>query len=94
MANKKFINLPPRRVWFDRLSLYRYVAVLLFPLFVTSLYRAFTESYPITWRVPVFWFAVVLYYTAIGKDLWEGWKVRREIRKSISEVVGRGKTRP
>jgi hypothetical protein len=87
MGNK--LKLPPRSIWFDRLSLYRYVAILLLPLFTRSVYRAVTESYPVTWVVPVFWAASVLFYTAIGRDLWQEWKTRREIHKSINEVVNR-----
>lgn len=92
MANRFRIKIPPRSIWFDRLSLYRYVAILLFPLFVRSVYRALTESYPITWVVPIFWFASVLFFIAIGKDLWLGWKTRREIHKSINEVVNQDET--
>lgn len=82
-------KFPPRSIWFDRLSLYRYVAILLFPLFLSSLIRAFSESYPITWRVPVFWLAVLLYYSAIIRDFWMAWKVRREIHKAMNEVANR-----
>jgi hypothetical protein len=92
IVRKMHIKFPPRSIWFDRLSLYRYVAVLLFPSFVFSLYRAFTEEYPITWRVPLFWFAVVLYYSAIGRDLWLTLRLRRQIRKSMTEIVNRDET--
>ncbi len=80
-------NLPPRSLWFDRLSLYRYVALLLFPLFVHSLVRAVTEDYAFTWRVVVFWIAVVLYYTAIIRDVWLMLRVRRQIHKSMNEAI-------
>lgn len=91
MANK-FFTLPPRSTWFDRLSLYRYVAILLFPLFVRSVYRALTESYPITWAVPIFWLASILFFTAIGKDLWLGFQMRRQIRKAMREVTSGDET--
>lgn len=77
----------PKRTWFDRLSLYRYVAVLLLPLFVWSTHRAFTTSYPFTWRALLFWVANVLLWAAIIRDTWEVMQVRREIHKSIRDVT-------
>jgi hypothetical protein len=40
-----------------------------------------------TWVVPIFWMASVLFFTAIGKDLWLGFKTRRQIRKTMTEVL-------
>lgn len=78
----------PRSTWFDRLSLYRYVGIMLFPLFVHSTYRAFTVHYEFSWRVVIFWVADLLLYWALGRDAWEVFKAKREIRKAIREVVG------
>jgi hypothetical protein len=83
------IRLRPHRTWFDRLSLYRYVALLLLPLFVSSTVRAITESHPFTWKTAVFWFANLLIWSAVIRDTWEVIKVKREIRRSIREVVNR-----
>jgi hypothetical protein len=77
----------PRSTWFDRLSLYRYVGILLSPLFVHSTYRALTESYPFSWRVIVFWAANILLFYALGKDAWQVFKAKREIREAINGVV-------
>jgi general stress protein CsbA len=79
-----------RKTLFDRLSLYRYVAILLLPVFVASTIRAFTETYPITWRVYFFWVANVLLWVAVVRDTWEVVKVRREIHKSLREAMDRG----
>lgn len=81
-----------RKTLFDRLSLYRYVAVLLLPVFVMSTFRAFTEEYPVTWRVYLFWVANILLWTAVIRDTMEVLKVRREIRKSIHGVISRDDT--
>lgn len=79
-----------RSTWFDRLSLYRYVAFLLLPLFVSSTVRAVTEPYPFTWKTAVFWVANLLLWLAVIRDAWEVMQVRREIHRSINEVMGKG----
>lgn len=76
-----------RRTLFDRLSLYRYVAFLLLPVFVMSTVRAFTETYPFTWRVIFFWVANVLLWVAVIRDTWSVVQVKREINRSMREVT-------
>lgn len=78
--------IKPNSTWFDRLSLYRYVAILLLPLFVISTYHALTETYPFSWQVVVFWVANVLIWTAVGRDTWEVFKVKREIHQAIRDA--------
>lgn len=76
-----------RRTLFDRLSLYRYVAILLLPLFIRSIYRALTETYPFTGWVVIFWLSCLLFFSAIIRDTWEVLKVRHQIHKSIREAT-------
>lgn len=76
-----------RRTLFDRLSLYRYVAIMILPLFIRSIYRALTETYPFTGWVFLFWLSCIMFFSAIFRDTWEVVKVRREIRKSINDVI-------
>lgn len=83
------IRLKPRSILFDRLSLYRYVAVLLLPVFIFSTYRAVMETHPFTWRTVFFWLANALLWVAVGRDTLEVVQMKREIRRSIREVVNR-----
>lgn len=81
------IKTRSHRMWFDRLSMYRYVAFMLLPLFVLSTVRAISTDHPFTWKTSVFWAAYILLVSAVARDAWEVVKAKREIRQSMREVV-------
>lgn len=80
------VNLKPRATWYDRLALYRYVAILLLPLFVLSTYHALTTHYPFRWQVVVFWVANVLIWAAVLRDTWTVIQARWEIHMRIRDA--------